>query len=64
MKGTPYLIISKPDRIALDCPHCKAEIEVDYAEVQYFDARYWSKGGLCTCPNCYKEIQLGDYDYD
>lgn len=58
-----YVIISKPDYIVLECPYCRDEIQVDFEDVGFI-TDYWDDGGWCDCPNCGKEIELGDYDYD
>lgn len=58
-----YTIISKPDYIKLRCPHCKRDIKVDFGDVD-FNEDNWSDGGYCDCPNCEKEIELGDWEYD
>ena len=59
-----YTICSKPDYITFDCPYCKVEdIEVSFDNVD-FATEYWGDGALVTCPECGKEVELGDYDYD
>ena len=25
---------------------------------------YWADGAWCDCPECGKEVELGDYEYD
>lgn len=62
-KTVGYTIISKPDYIKLRCPHCKRDIKVDFEDVN-FNEDNWSDGGYCDCPNCEKEIELGDWEYD
>lgn len=62
-EGTDYTIVSKPDHIIFECPHCGEYVEVDFLLV-YFNTSYWGDGAWCDCPNCGKEVELGDYDYD
>lgn len=61
--STDYVINSKPDSISLECPYCGEEIEIPFNEVN-FKTDYWGDGGYCTCPECEKEIEIGDYEYD
>ena len=62
--GIDYTIVSKPDYITFDCPHCKEEdIHVDFSDVD-FKTDYWGDGAFVNCPNCGKEVELDNYDYD
>lgn len=62
--GIDYTIVSKPDYITFDCPHCKEEdIHVDFSDVD-FKTDYWGDGAFVDCPNCGKEVELDNYDYD
>lgn len=58
-----YTIVSRPDHIRLECPHCEEELEIDFEDVNFHQDN-WSDGGYCTCTWCGKEIELGDWDYD
>lgn len=61
--GVNYIIISKPDYIQCECPHCKEDIEVDFSEVD-FRTDYWGDGAVVTCPKCDEDVDLDDYEYD
>lgn len=62
--GIDYIIVSKPDYIIFDCPHCKEEdIQVNFYNVD-FKTDYWGDGTFVNCPNCGKEIELDNYDYE
>jgi endogenous inhibitor of DNA gyrase (YacG/DUF329 family) len=63
MEEVYYTIVSKPDYIYFECPHCKEEVEVNFSEVN-FNSNYWGDGAWVECPMCNKEVELGDYDYD
>ena len=47
--GTDYIIVSKPAYIYFDCPHCHEED---------------GDGAWVDCPNCGKEVELDEYEYD
>ena len=57
-----YVIISKPDKVQFACPHCDADVEVPFEEVDY-KTDYWGDGAWVDCPECGKEVELGDYEY-
>lgn len=61
MKKEPvdYTIVSRPDHIRIECPYCESELEIPLEDVD-FRTDCWSDGGNCDCPNCGKEIELGD----
>lgn len=64
MNSVDYIIVSKPDYIQFDCPHCKEEsLEVPFCEVNY-KTDYWGDGAWVTCPHCYNEVELDNYEYD
>lgn len=60
-KAVDYRIISKPDYIKLECPHCKRDIKVDFKDID-FEGDNWNEGGYCDCPVCEEEIELGDWE--
>lgn len=60
---TDYTIVSKPDYIEVKCPHCSENVRIPFDQVD-FESDYWDDGGRCTCPECEKDIELGDYEYD
>ena len=61
--GIGYTIISKPHHIIFRCPHCKEDVEVMFEHVDYM-TDYWGDGAWCDCPECGKEVELDDYEYD
>lgn len=61
--GVDYTIISKPVYIKFECPYCGEEIEVPFEEVDY-KTDYWGDGARVDCPNCDKEVELNNYEYD
>lgn len=61
--GIDYTIISKPDYIIFECPHCKEDVEVGFSEVD-FNTDYWGDGAVCNCPKCGEEVELDGYEYD
>lgn len=60
---TDYTIVSKPDHINVVCPHCDESVSIPFDQVD-FKSDYWGDGGWCICPECGKNIELGDYEYD
>lgn len=60
---TDYTIVSKPDHINVICPHCGEDVRIPFDQVD-FESDYWGDGGRCICPECKKDIELGDYEYD
>lgn len=59
-----YTIISAPKYIKFDCPNCHEEdVEVDFDDVD-FNTDYWGDGAWVHCPECGKDVELGDYEYD
>ena len=60
--GTYYEIISKPDYITFECPHCEEEVQVPF-ECANYNTSYWGDGALVNCPECGKEVELDEYDY-
>lgn len=55
-----YIINSIPTSISLNCPYCEAEIKLP------FEQEYWGNDGqvFIECPECGKEIELGEWDYE
>lgn len=54
--GVNYTIISRPSYIIFKCPFCHEEVEVN--------TDYWGDGAWCGCPECGKEVEFDDYEYD
>lgn len=61
--NTEYVISSIPHHIIFTCPHCEEEVEVMWEYVDY-KTDCWNDGAWCDCPECGKEVELGDYEYD
>ena len=60
---TDFTIVSAPKYISFTCPHCKEDIKIDFTDVDVPEC--WSDSwGEIECPNCEKEVLLGDWDYD
>ena len=58
-----YIIISKPSYIKFECPHCHEDVEVDFEHID-FKTDYWSDGAWVDCPDCGKEVELDDWEYE
>lgn len=58
-----YVINSKPASVGFECPYCHEDVEVAFRDVDY-NTDYWGDGAWCDCPECGKEVELGDYEYD
>ena len=63
MEPTDFTIVSAPVKINLCCPHCDNNISIPWKDV---DApEYWGdRWPDVKCPDCGREIQLGEYEYD
>lgn len=57
-----FTIVSRPDYIVLECPHCGDEIEVEWGDVPHDE--YWDLFSDIKCPDCGETIQLGNWSYD
>ena len=57
-KPTDFHIDVKPVSITFACPHCGQTVAVPWRELNVDD---W---GYADCPDCEKEVKLGEYDYD
>jgi len=55
-----YTINSTPYSVVFDCPHCgeRVEIKVNKLDFEVFD------GGIAECPECHKEVNLDEWEYD
>ena len=63
MEKVDYIILSEPVYVKCKCPHCEAEIEVEFSDVDFY-LDYWGDGGRVACSDCGKDIELGEYKYD
>ncbi len=63
MEPTDFTIVSAPVKINLYCPYCDSNISIPWKDV---DApEYWGdRWPDVKCPDCGREIQLGEYEYD
>ena len=61
--GIDYVIVSKPSTIEFECPHCFNDVELPFSDVD-FKTDYWGDGAYCKCPECGKEVELDNYEYD
>lgn len=58
-----FRIVSKPSYIALTCPHCEEDIKIPWKDVDAPEC--WSdQWDPVECPECKKEIDLNDWEYD
>lgn len=57
VKPVDYMIVSTPTYIKFECPYCKEEVKIPF-KIEYWDSTW------VDCPNCDKEVELGDYEYD
>lgn len=54
--ATDFIIISKPAEISFDCPFCgEYDVRIPFEDWDIREVR---------CPNCHKEVELGDWTYD
>lgn len=61
MTETYFYINQRPVSISLECPHCDADIEIPWDEIDV--PEYWGDDwGYIECHRCGKTIKLGDYD--
>lgn len=58
-----YTITSKPNYVTFTCPHCGESVDVIFDKVDYI-TDYWGDGAWVDCPECGKEVELGNYDYN
>lgn len=60
-------IIQRPTDIRIDCPNCDYEIEISYSDFEdLMHSIYpcdWI-GEKIVCPECGKEIEIDDYEWD
>ncbi|KIS21687.1 hypothetical protein [Clostridium botulinum] len=60
-------VIQKPVEIRIDCPHCCYEIDMSYSDFEdLMPSDYpgdWT-GEKIECPNCEKEIEIEDNEWD
>lgn len=60
---TDFRIVSKPDYIAFDCPHCELSQKIRWGEVDVPE-NWCDSWGEVECPDCRKSVELGDWEYD
>lgn len=62
-KPTDFHIDVKPVSITFACPHCGQTVAVPWRELDV--PEYWGDDwGYADCPDCEKEVKLGEYEYD
>ena len=62
-KPTDFHIDVKPVSITFVCPHCGQTVAVPWREL--YVPEYWGDDwGYAECPDCEKEVKLGEYEYD
>ena len=62
-KPTDFHIDVKPVSITFACPHCGQTVAVPWRELDV--PEYWGDDwGYADCPDCGKEVKLGEYEYD
>lgn len=61
---TDFVIISRPEKIAFDCPHCAEKVYIPWSKLE--PPHYWGdQWPAVDCPECGKTVELGTYsDYD
>ncbi len=60
---TRFHIDVKPVAISFSCPNCQTDTKIEWKEIDV--PTYWGDDwGTVECPECGKEIELGEYDYD
>ena len=53
----------KPVSITFACPHCGQTVTVPWRKL--YVPEYWGDDwGYADCPDCEKEVKLGEYEYD
>jgi len=65
-KKTDIEILSGPVSVKFDCPHCEAEIEMDFDEFSSLMAESYPgdwQGNKIECPDCEEEIEIDDVDW-
>lgn len=58
----PFIIVSRPSYIHLECPYCDEEIEINWGDLNVPNG--WDYWDDVICPDCGKTIKLGDWEYD
>lgn len=59
MKLTDYTIVSAPHHVTFVCPYCGNRVRIKASEFE----NIWSVV-TCECPDCGKEVDMGQWDYD
>jgi len=58
-------IVSAPTWIKFECPHCEAEVEIDYDEFSgSMVSNYPGDWESIECSYCEKEIEIDDIEWD
>ena len=60
---TDFYIVSAPVKISFLCPYCGERVEIKWVDIN--PPEYWSDvWDNVECPECGKEVELGDWEYD
>lgn len=62
-KPTDFHIDVKPVSITFACPHCGQTVVVPWRELDVPEC-WGDDWGYADCPDCEKEVKLGEYEYD
>ena len=62
-EAVDFAIVSRPTHITLYCPHCGNKVRIPWDLVDVPDC-WGDDWGEVFCPECLKEIKLGEYEYD
>ena len=62
-KPTDFHIDVKPVSITFACPHCGQTVAVPWRELDVPEC-WGDDWGYADCPDCEKEVKLGEYEYD
>lgn len=58
-----FTILSKPDKIAFECPHCMLDATIQWGDLDVPGS--WSDDwGFVECPHCGERVWLGEHEYD
>ena len=58
-----FTIVSAPHKISFLCPYCNQNVEINWSNINPPES--WSDDwDNVECPECGKEVELGDWEYD